>query len=100
MTLDQARRAVRRIWRHNSQSSQSQSQGASAGSSATDLSFAISMKRVLEAALEYSRSRAHNFLAPEHIVIGLLTVDDGSAGQPQLRRRVLALCPHTVTKFR
>ncbi|XP_004309492.1 PREDICTED: chaperone protein ClpD, chloroplastic [Fragaria vesca subsp. vesca] len=84
MTLDQARRAVRSIWRHNSKSSQSQSQGTSAGSgsgSATDLSFAISTKRVLEAALEYSRSRAHNFLAPEHIVIGLLTVDDGSAGQ-------------------
>ncbi|PRQ16809.1 putative ClpA/B family, P-loop containing nucleoside triphosphate hydrolase [Rosa chinensis] len=86
MTLEQARRAVRSIWRHNSQSqSKSQGQAASAAGSgsgsARDLSFSISAKRVLEAALEYSRSRAHNFIAPEHIVIGLLTVDDGSAGQ-------------------
>lgn len=86
ITMDQARRAVRSIWRLNSQSqsqtaAESDPRAASGSGSASDLSFSISTKRVLEAALEYSRSRAHNFIAPEHIVIGLLTADDGSAGQ-------------------
>lgn len=86
--MDQARRAVRSIWRLNSQSqsqtpaeSDPRAASGSGSGSASDLSFSISTKRVLEAALEYSRSRAHNFIAPEHIVIGLLTADDGSAGQ-------------------
>lgn len=49
--------------------------------SATDVPFSISTKRVFEAAVEFSRNMGCNFIAPEHIAIGLFTVDDGSAGQ-------------------
>lgn len=48
---------------------------------ATDVPFSISSKRVFEAAVELSRNMGCNFIAPEHIAIGLLTVDDGSAAQ-------------------
>lgn len=36
---------------------------------------------MFEAAVEYSRTMGHNFIAPEHIAIGLFTVDDGSASR-------------------
>lgn len=82
ITIDQAREAVQSIWHHH---------GQSQTASATDVPFSISTKRVLEAALEYSRARAHNFIAPEHIAIGLFTADDGSAGQV-LKRYFLVSC--------
>lgn len=86
ITIDQAREAVQSIWHHHGQSQTASADlvpNASPGraASATDVPFSISTKRVLEAALEYSRAKAHNFIAPEHIAIGLFTADDGSAGQ-------------------
>jgi ATP-dependent Clp protease ATP-binding subunit ClpC len=41
--------------------------------------FSINTKRVFEVAVEYSRAMGHNFIAPEHIAIGLFTVEDGNA---------------------
>ncbi|KAL0354930.1 UNVERIFIED_CONTAM: Chaperone protein ClpD, chloroplastic [Sesamum radiatum] len=49
--------------------------------SATDVPFSASTKRVFEAAVEYSRTMGYNYIAPEHIAIGLFTVDDGSASR-------------------
>lgn len=96
ITIDQAREAVQSIWHHHGQSQTASADlvpNTSPGpaASATDVPFSISTKRVLEAALEYSRARAHNFIAPEHIAIGLFTADDGSAGQV-LKRYFLVSC--------
>lgn len=74
ITIDRAREAVRSIWGGPAPAS-------SAAGQATDVPFSVSTKRVFDAAVEYSRSMRCNFVAPEHIAIGLLTVDDGSAGQ-------------------
>lgn len=76
ITMDQARHAVRTIWRH-----QIPSQSDPSFSSSVQIPFSISTKRVLEAAVDYSRARGHNFIAPEHIAIGLFTSDDGSAAR-------------------
>ena len=73
ITLQVARDAVRSIWHHTSSSSSS--------SSSVALPFSISTKRVLGAALHYSRTMAHHFIAPEHIFIALFTVDDGTAAR-------------------
>ncbi|KAJ8634450.1 hypothetical protein MRB53_027786 [Persea americana] len=77
ITITRARDAVRSIWKDDDEDAAS-----SAGApprSATDIPFSVSSKRVFEAAVEYSRSMGYNFVAPEHISIGLFTVDDGSA---------------------
>ncbi|MQL78586.1 hypothetical protein Taro_011016 [Colocasia esculenta] len=74
ITVDRAREAVRSIWG-------GAAPATSASGQATDVPFSVSTKRVFDAAVEYSRSMRCNFVAPEHIAIGLLTVDDGSAGQ-------------------
>ncbi|CAA7404962.1 unnamed protein product [Spirodela intermedia] len=76
ITIDAARRAVQTIWADAAGGAP-----AGGGLQATDVPFSISTKRVFDAAVEYSRSMRCNFVAPEHIAIGLLTVDDGSAGQ-------------------
>ncbi|KAF5732260.1 ERD1 family protein [Tripterygium wilfordii] len=76
--IGEARKTVRSIW-HSDDTSVPQE--SSVSSSATNVPFSISTKRVFEAAVEYSRTMGHNFISPEHIVIGLITVDDGSAGQ-------------------
>ncbi|CAN0858972.1 Chaperone protein ClpD, chloroplastic, partial [Linum grandiflorum] len=47
--------------------------------------FSAATKRVFEAAVEYSRNMRHKFISPEHIAIGLFTVDDGSAAQVSQR---------------
>nr|CAD1820285.1 unnamed protein product [Ananas comosus var. bracteatus] len=76
ITLDRARDAVLSIW--------PLSDGAGdpeRSQSATDVPFSVSTKRVFEAAVEFSRNMGCNFIAPEHIAVGLFTVDDGSAGQ-------------------
>lgn len=78
ITIDDAREAVRSIWEEDNEGDK-QSQITS--TSATDVSFSNSTKRVFEAAVEYSRTMGYKFIAPEHIAIGLLTVDDGSAGR-------------------
>lgn len=87
ISIDAAREAVRAIW-HSGQGTAAQGGAVSVGkfSSTTNMPFSISTKRVFEAAVEYSRTRGHNFIAPEHIALGLFTVDDGSAG------RVLKRC--------
>lgn len=87
ITIDEARRAVRNIWHDQIATNNAAADSESPHLlSAADVSFSISTKRVLEAALEYSRTRGYNFIAPEHIAIGLFTADDGSAA------RVLARC--------
>ncbi|XP_057465573.1 chaperone protein ClpD, chloroplastic-like isoform X2 [Actinidia eriantha] len=79
ITIDVARDAVRSIW-HNDESGDGDLGGYGA-SFATDVPFSVSTKRVFEAAVEYSRTMGYNFIAPEHIAIGLFAVDDGSAGR-------------------
>ncbi|XP_031490249.1 chaperone protein ClpD, chloroplastic [Nymphaea colorata] len=74
--IERAREAVRSIWKDDSTK-----EGTSGTLSATDVPFSISTKRVFEAAVEYSRSMGYNYISPEHIAIGLFTVDDGSATQ-------------------
>ena len=88
ITIDDARDAVRNIWHDYNDSSIISGIPSSQTSvaSSTDVPFSISTKRVFEAAIEYSRTMGYNFIAPEHIAIGLFTVDDGSAG------RVLKRC--------
>lgn len=84
LKIDEAREAVRSIWQSsNDDSGEGEALGKQGGSivSSTDVPFSISTKRVFDAAVEYSRTMGYNFIAPEHIAIGLLTVDDGSAGQ-------------------
>lgn len=78
ITVDQARLAVRAIWSGRIPAEDVGDSDPS-GSSAVQLPFSISTKRVLEAAVEYSRARGHNFIAPEHIALGLFSADDGSA---------------------
>ncbi|KAM0936054.1 putative ClpA/B family, AAA+ ATPase domain, ATPase, AAA-type, core, Clp, repeat (R) [Dioscorea sansibarensis] len=73
ITIERAREAVKTIW--------SESGPPPSSKSATDVPFSTSCKRVFEAAVEYSRSIGCNFIAPEHIAIGLFTDDDGSATQ-------------------
>lgn len=77
VTIDDARFAVRSIWRENDLLEYSASTSNAIHS--INISFSITTKRVLEAALQYSRSKGHNFLAPEHIALGLFSADDGSA---------------------
>ncbi|KAL4584651.1 hypothetical protein LXL04_009257 [Taraxacum kok-saghyz] len=77
ITIDDAREAVRSIWDDEEPDQKEQV----TTTSATDVSFSNSTKRVFEAAVEYSRTMGYKFIAPEHIAIGLLTVDDGSAGR-------------------
>lgn len=81
ITIDLARQAVLSIW-NDYEKSYGKVGGAGASmTSATDVPFSISTKRVFEAAVEYSRTMGYNFIAPEHIAIGLFTVDDGSASR-------------------
>ncbi|KAL6957451.1 hypothetical protein U1Q18_046448 [Sarracenia purpurea var. burkii] len=77
--IDMARDAVCSIWRN--EETNDQNSFTSEVSSATDVPFSIRTKRIFEAAVEYSRTMGYNFIAPEHIAIGLFTVDDGSAGR-------------------
>ncbi|KAF8378097.1 hypothetical protein HHK36_029433 [Tetracentron sinense] len=85
ITIDKAREAVRGIWNDDSDATATAAAAAAAASvsvtSSTDVPFSVSTKRVFDAAVEYSRSMGYNFISPEHISIGLFTVDDGSAGQ-------------------
>lgn len=77
ITITRAREAVRSIWKDSDDPSTPAA--AAAPRSATDIPFSVSTKRVFEAAVEYSKTMGYNFIAPEHISIGLFTVDDGSA---------------------
>lgn len=91
ITIDKAREAVVSIWHStNNQDTDAAAAQGKPFSSAAKMPFSISTKRVFEAAVEYSRSRGYNFIAPEHIALGLFTVDDGSAGRV-LKRYFLKL---------
>ncbi|XP_009629143.1 chaperone protein ClpD, chloroplastic isoform X2 [Nicotiana tomentosiformis] len=81
ITIDKAREAVRSIWHDDVEDDKAKlaSQDSGSATSATDVAFSSSTKRVFEAAVEYSRTMGHNFIAPEHIAFGLFTVDDGNA---------------------
>lgn len=81
ITLDAAREAVQSLWQEDYQNDESGGSMQQSETSATDVPFSTSTKRVFEAAVEYSRNLGYNFIAPEHIAIGLFTVDDGSANR-------------------
>lgn len=84
ITIDKAREAVWSIWEEansDSNSSKQQEESSTSYSKSTDMPFSISTKRVFEAAVEYSRTLDCQYIAPEHIAVGLFTVDDGSAGR-------------------
>ncbi|PIN10003.1 Chaperone HSP104 [Handroanthus impetiginosus] len=81
ITIDAARQAVRSLWREDYQNDENGETGPQSETSATDVPFSANTKLVFEAAVEYSRAMGHNFIAPEHIAIGLFTVDDGSANR-------------------
>ncbi|XP_076893620.1 chaperone protein ClpD, chloroplastic-like [Bidens hawaiensis] len=76
--IESAREVVRSIW--NDGDGDNKGVDVLSGS-ATDVAFSSSTKRVFEAAVEYSRTMGYKFIAPEHIAIGLLTVDDGGASR-------------------
>ncbi|KAF2311610.1 hypothetical protein GH714_025243 [Hevea brasiliensis] len=86
LKIDKAREVVRNIWSSdadaddaNASASSTQRGGGGGTTSSTDVPFSISTKRVFEVAVEYSRTMGYNFIAPEHMAVGLFTVDDGSA---------------------
>ncbi|OWM67835.1 chaperone protein ClpD, chloroplastic [Punica granatum] len=86
ITLEKAREAVNSIWQNQKEKKDDEVADETAGtgtsySASTRIPFSISTKRVFEAAVEYSQTMGHNFIAPEHIAIGLFTVDDGSAAR-------------------
>ncbi|TYJ20501.1 hypothetical protein E1A91_A09G269500v1 [Gossypium mustelinum] len=94
LNIDEAREAVRSIWQTSNHDSDSGKQEGSIVSS-TEVPFSASTKRVFEAAVEYSRSMGYNFISPEHIAIGLFTVDDGNADQ--VLKRLGANVNHLAT---
>ncbi|KAG8379623.1 hypothetical protein BUALT_Bualt07G0108000 [Buddleja alternifolia] len=81
ITIDVAREAVQSLWQEDHQTGGNGESLQQSETSATDVPFSTSTKRVFEAAVEYSRTMGYNFIAPEHIAIGLFTVDDGSANR-------------------
>ncbi|KAL0415484.1 UNVERIFIED_CONTAM: Chaperone protein ClpD, chloroplastic [Sesamum latifolium] len=81
ITIDAAREAVRSLWQEDRQNDENGESPQQSETSATDVPFSASTKRVFEAAVEYSRTMGYNYIAPEHIAIGLFTVDDGSANR-------------------
>ncbi|CAA0409010.1 unnamed protein product [Arabidopsis thaliana] len=81
ITIDKAREAVWSIWDEANSDSKQEEASSTSYSKSTDMPFSISTKRVFEAAVEYSRTMDCQYIAPEHIAVGLFTVDDGSAGR-------------------
>ncbi|KAJ8752593.1 hypothetical protein K2173_005482 [Erythroxylum novogranatense] len=83
--IDKAREVVQSIWRGDIDADEISTSASTSErkiiSKPTDVPFSISSKRVFEAAVDYSRTMGHNFVAPEHIAIGLFTADDGSASR-------------------
>lgn len=83
--IDKAREIVRSIWSGNHSDAVVDNESKESISSSTHVPFSISTKRVFEAAVEYSKTMGYNFVAPEHLAIGLFNVDDGSAFRVLLR---------------
>lgn len=73
VTIERAREAVKNLL--------DESAGSNLLGPATDVPFSHGSKRVFEAALEHSKKMGHNYIAPEHIAIALLAVDDGGASK-------------------
>ncbi|KAF6163771.1 hypothetical protein GIB67_012130 [Kingdonia uniflora] len=78
--IEHARQAILTIW-NDPISPITEKEKEEEITSATDIPFSISTKRVFDAAIEYSRTTGCNFIAPEHLSIALFTVDDGSAAR-------------------
>lgn len=97
ITLHMARDAVRNIWHHHPPHPTASNTSTSTSSAA--LPFSLSSKRVFEAALHYSRTMAHHFIAPEHISIALFTVDDGSATRLLYRYPSPSFFLFSLTKY-
>jgi ATP-dependent Clp protease ATP-binding subunit ClpC len=83
ISLHKARDTVLTIWRHHHHVNVPTNTTSSSNSAAVP--FSISTKRVFEAALHYSRTMSHHFIAPEHISIALFTLDEGSAARVLMR---------------
>ncbi|KAL1301253.1 hypothetical protein AAHE18_18G239700 [Arachis hypogaea] len=81
ITVEKARDAVRSIWQRIGSTRDDARDAGEKGGSASHVPFSISAKRVFEAAVEYSKSLGHKFVAPEHIAVALVKVDDGSASR-------------------
>ncbi|CAI7897110.1 unnamed protein product [Closterium sp. NIES-53] len=76
VTIDGAREAVREMIRDGTLSP---SEGSD--KPASEVPFSAGSKRVFEAALEESRKLRHNFIAPEHLVMAVLSVEFDAAGK-------------------
>ncbi|CAI5535496.1 unnamed protein product [Closterium sp. Naga37s-1] len=76
VTIDGAREAVRGMIRDGTLSP---SEGSD--KPASEVPFSAGSKRVFEAALEESRKLRHNFIAPEHLVMAVLSVEFDAAGK-------------------
>ncbi|GFP84722.1 chaperone protein clpd chloroplastic [Phtheirospermum japonicum] len=81
ITIDVAREAVQSLSQGDNRNDGNGGSPQQSEASATDVPFSTGAKRVFEAAVEYSRTMGYNFIAPEHIAIGLFTVDDGSVNR-------------------
>ncbi|XP_075520386.1 chaperone protein ClpD, chloroplastic isoform X2 [Primulina tabacum] len=81
ITVEPAREAVQSLWPEDNGNVGTTGNVSQSETSATDVPFSSGAKRVFEAAVEYSRAMGYNFIAPEHIAIGLFTVDDGSVNR-------------------
>lgn len=86
ITLDKTREAVRSIWHLKDSSSVTGTNDDGNDKKAVSVPFhhvpfSINAKRVFEAAVEYSKTLGHNFIAPEHIAVALFRVDDGNASR-------------------
>lgn len=79
VTIEKARETVLSIWPLKD-STDDDYEGSSV-SSRNAIPFSFGTKRVFEAAIEYSKSLGHKFVAPEHIFVALIKVDDGSASR-------------------
>ncbi|KAL9156492.1 hypothetical protein ABFS82_09G080500 [Erythranthe guttata] len=79
--IEAAREAVQSLWQEEYQNDGNGGNLQQSETLATDVQFSTSTKSAFEAAIEYSRNHGYNFVAPEHIAIGLFTVDDGSANR-------------------
>ncbi|CAK9874897.1 unnamed protein product [Sphagnum jensenii] len=81
LTIERAREAVKGLLQDE------KSAGVVGGTTggilgpATEVPFSHGSKRVFEAALEHSKKMGHNYIAPEHVAIALLSVDDGGASK-------------------
>lgn len=96
IAVEKAREVVRNIWHRNSSARGGVNDDHK--TSATQVPFSVNAKRVFEAAVEYSKSLGHKFVAPEHITVGLVKVDDGSVSRILYRYNSISwiYCPRIL----